>query len=195
MAAGKNAASDILERDFGFACVDCDLLAHKAIENAREKIIAAFGKIADEKKIRLLNEDGSINRRVLGALIFPEPELVAKQESIVFPETEILIEKFIEENREKDIAINATVLYKIKAINLCKTVIYVDSPLALRAIRAKKRDGMSFLQILSRFRAQKTLFLEYQRTGADIHRVWNFGTRKKLSEKIGLVLKECRQGI
>ena len=195
MAAGKNAAADVLARDFGFACVDCDVLVHTAIENAKEKIFAAFENLAAEKGIFLKNNDGSVNRRELGKLIFSDSKLVAMQENIVYPETELLIEKFLEENRGKDIAINATVLYKIKAIQFCSAVIFVDCPKIIRLFRAKKRDGMKYSQICARFKAQKTLFLEYRQTCADIHRVWNFGTRKRLSEKIGAIVKKCRQGI
>ena len=191
MAAGKNAASDILCSDYGFVATDCDLLVHSAIENAREKIFDSFGEIAAEKGINIKNSDGSVNRRELGRLIFPSPALVKKQESIVFPETQKLIEKFIAENSGKDIVINATVLYKIEAIKLCDAVIFVDAPYILRLLRARKRDNLSLSQIRQRFRAQKTLFLEYKRTGADIHKVWNFGTRKKLSEKLGIVLKNA----
>jgi len=105
MAAGKNVASDILTKDFGFVSVDCDLLVHEAIENSKEKILSTFGTLAKEKGIELLSCDGKINRRAVGKIIFGNSELVAKQESIVFPETESLIEKFIEENKGKDIVI------------------------------------------------------------------------------------------
>ena len=192
MAAGKNVASDILEKDFSFKSVDCDLLVHKAIENAKDKIIASFGEIAKEKNISLLNADGTINRRAIGKIIFGDKELIKRQENIVFPETERLIEAFISENKGSDIAINATVLYKIKAINLCDSVLYIDCFSLVRLYRAYKRDGIPLGQILARFKAQKTLFLEYKRSSADINRVWNYGSRKNLSKKIGLVLKRCR---
>ena len=195
MAAGKNVASDILTKDFAFASVDCDLLVHQAIENSKDKILSTFGSLAKEKGIELLNVDGKINRRAIGKIIFGKSELVAKQESIVFPETERLIEEFIESNKGKDIVINATVLYKIKAINFCSSVIYIDCFAPLRLYRAYKRDKMCVAQILKRFHSQKTLFLEYRKIAADINRVWNFGSRKRLRRKLELVVKSVRQRI
>ena len=195
MAAGKNVASSILERDFSFKSVDCDVLVHQAIENSKEKIVETFGSLAKEKGVSLLKNDGSINRRAIGAIIFSDKELIKKQEAIVFPETERLIEKFIAENSDKDIVINATVLYKIKAISLCDSVLYVDCFLPIRLYRAHKRDKMEIKQILKRFRAQKTLFLEYKKISADINKVWNFGSQKMLAKQIALVLNRCRQRI
>jgi len=52
---------------------------------------------------------------------------------------------------------------------------------------------MSAGQILKRFHSQKTLFLEYRKIAADINRVWNFGSRKRLRKKLERLVKRVRQ--
>jgi len=194
MAAGKNAASDILVSK-GFASVDADVVAHTAVENSKEKILSTFGSIAKEKNISLLNKDGTVNRRALGSLIFTDSSLVKKQEEIVFPEINSLLNKFIEENKGHDIVINATVLYKVPLIKKIDYVLFIDTPYLQRLIRAKKRDNIPLKQIASRFSQQKGLFAKYKSANADTIRVWNTGTRLSLEKKIDKFLTKCRQGI
>lgn len=191
MAAGKNAASSILEKK-GFACVDADLLVHQAVENAKEEILASFASLADEKGLPLLTENGHINRRNLGALIFQSPELIKKQEDIVYPILNGLFEDFMEENKGRNLVINATVLYKVPLIKKVDSVLFIDSPMLQRLFRAKKRDGMSLKLILQRFKAQRNLFAKYKKSVADTVRVGNTGSMKKLEWKIDKFLTERR---
>lgn len=191
MAAGKNAASSILEKK-GFACVDADLLVHQAVENAKEEILASFGSLADEKDLPLLTENGHINRRNLGALIFQSPELIKKQEDIVYPILNGLFEDFMEENKGRNLVINATVLYKVPLIKKVDSVLFIDAPMLQRLFRAKKRDGMSLKLILQRFKAQRNLFAKYKKSVADTVRVGNTGSMKKLEWKIDKFLTERR---
>lgn len=188
MAAGKNLASEILSEK-GFACVDADVLTHAAVENEKDKILGEFSSLAEEKKISLLTEDGKINRRSLGSLIFADPALVKKQEDIVYPEVSRLFEDFIRENMGKSIVINATLLYKVPVMEKVDSVLFVDAPLIKRFIRAKKRDGMCAKDIIRRFKNQEKLFAKYKKSNADTVRVWNVGSRASLERKIDSFLR------
>ncbi|MBQ5907470.1 MAG: dephospho-CoA kinase [Treponema sp.] len=114
-------------------------------------------------------------------MIFPNPELLAKQESIVYP---IIIEetkKIISQNKGKNIILNATVLYKTpELLNLCEKIIFVTAPLAVRFIRARKRDKMPFRQIIQRFKSQKNLLKKYQETGIPVEILINIKKQKKI---------------
>lgn len=189
MAAGKNAAAAILEKK-GFTCTDADIIAHQALETVNDAVAARFRKLAEEKNISLTDENGKIIRRNLGRLIFGNRELVKAHEKIIFPEINRLIEEFAEKNADKNIVINAAVLYKVPFIKKCDAVLYVDSPLIQRLFRARKRDGMPLHLIMNRFRSQKNLFAKYKKSNADIRRVRNTGTLLNLEKKIDLFLKK-----
>ncbi|MBR1913180.1 MAG: dephospho-CoA kinase [Treponema sp.] len=191
MAAGKNAASEILESK-GFAAIDADIVAHAAVDNARDDIVQAFGSIAKEKKIELLTADGTINRRALGSIVFSNKTLIEKQESIVYPEINRLLEQFIQQHGNANVVINATVLYKVPLIHKMDRILYIDSPAVLRFLRAKKRDGMKAIHILARFKMQHNLFTKYKKANADTRRVWNIGSREQLEKKIDCFLAESR---
>ena len=77
MASGKNLASKILE-NAGCVSVDADVLAHQAIEKAKDKILLTFEKEATEKNMSVLNEDVSINRRELAKIVFSSKENLKK---------------------------------------------------------------------------------------------------------------------
>jgi dephospho-CoA kinase len=192
MAAGKNAAQTIFEQK-GFAAVDADELAHSAVENKEKEIIAAFSPEAAAAGIRLLNRDGTLDRRNLGKLIFRKQELIARQEALVHPEINRLLEKFIANHEKSDIVLNATVLYKVPAVRRCDAVVYIDAPWLLRFFRVRFRDKMPALQIFARFRTQTKLYTKYKKLNADIYRVWNTGNLHKLERNIDSVLHQCRQ--
>ncbi len=188
MAAGKNAVCRILE-ERGFIALDADRQVHGAIEKAAPEIIKTFSNEAKAQNITLTDENGRINRRELGRLLFTSKELLSKQESIVYPviieETKNFIQKQQELKSDADIILNATVLYKTpELLNLCKYIIYVDAPKITRIVRALKRDRMPLRQILSRFASQKNLFSEYKKTGVPIIKITNAGSEKKLKSAI-----------
>lgn len=195
MAAGKNVAASILEKK-GFVAVDADVLGHRAVKECTEQILCEFSDEAQKRGVSLLSSDGTLNRRVLGSIVFESRELLARQEQIVYPVIRRLLAEFIRENAGKDIAVNATVLYKLPDMqNIVERILYIDAPLPLRFIRAMKRDKTGIIQIYRRFSSQKNLFAKYKNTNTDIKRVWNTGTRQSLERKIEKFLSDCRQGI
>ena len=189
MASGKNLASKILE-NAGCVSVDADVLAHQAIEKAKDKILLTFEKEATEKNISVLNEDGTINRRELAKIVFSSKENLKKQESIIHPIVNEMMEDFIQNNSDKTVILNATVLYKTPIINKCDAIIFITSPWIIRFFRAKKRDKIKNIQIFKRFFAQFNIFAKYKNLDADIYKVRNFISEQKLEQKLLYVLKK-----
>lgn len=188
MAAGKNAAADLLVQK-GCAAIDADIAAHTAITACTPQIIAAFSSAAAEKHITLTKPDGTLDRRALGSLVFSDPVLLRQQEAIVYPKTAQIIRQFLDEHKDTVRIINATVLYKIpELLALCDTVLYIDAPAPVRLLRALHRDHLKPSLILARFRSQKKLFAKYRALHADIKRVWNTGSLSALEQKIDLFL-------
>ena len=183
MAAGKNLAGEILEK-MGCAVIDADITAHIALENTKQQVLATFGAEAAQRNIKLLNADGTINRKALAQIVFASQEVLEKQEAIIHPEVSRLLELFIAEHPDKTCVINATVLNKVPLAAKCNFIIYVDAPFIIRLIRAKKRDKHSIFHLLKRFSSQKELYAQYQKLNVDIYRVRNTGSSKKLQKKL-----------
>ena len=168
MASGKNYICSQFEKK-GWVSIDCDKVVHAAIVECRDQILETFSSDASRMNISLLNEDGSINRRALGAIVFSDPELLRKQENIVYPFVRDKVNAFIEENAEKDVIINATVLYKTpELLNRCEKIFFVKANLFKRFFRARRRDKMPVSKILDRFRSQKDLLKKYRNATSGI---------------------------
>ena len=189
MAAGKNAVSSLLEEK-GFLSVDADICVHDIVDKQKDKIMARFGDIAAERGICICKPDGKIDRRALGSIVFSDPELLKAQEAIIHPAVEAELNAFIDDNPEKNIVLNATVLYKTAVLERCDAVIFVTAPFLKRFFRVKARDSLPTMQILSRFYSQREIFAKYKKLKTDIYKVRNSGSKEKLKEKLDSVL--CR---
>ena len=166
MASGKNYVCSIFEQ-FGWHSIDADLLVHEAIKKAAPQIIETFQPFESQFNVKITNTDGSINRRALGVILFARPDLLAKQEAIVYPIITSMIQAFIA-THDKSI-IMATVLYKTPdLLQLCQAIIYVRAPLLTRLKRARRRDLLPLKQIIKRFLSQRHLLKKYQNTNLPI---------------------------
>lgn len=162
MAAGKNYICSQLEKE-GFVSLDLDKTAHTAILLCTSEIISAFSGEAEKRGLSLFNEDGTLNRRALGRIVFSDKKFLARQESIVYPKIIELTEQFIEENSGKSVILNATVLFKTpELLSKCEKIFFVKANFFKRLVRAKKRDRLPLKQILARFKNQKKLLAEYK---------------------------------
>lgn len=168
MAAGKNYICNKLI-DYNFVSIDADQVVHEAIIQATPEIISTFKSYADARGLVLENSDGTLNRRVLGEIVFADEQLLAKQEAIVYPIITKMIDDFIASHPDKKIIINATVLYKTPVLmEKCQLIIYVTAPFFTRIKRSKARDGLTCKQIINRFKSQKGLLQKYKQTGKEI---------------------------
>lgn len=192
MAAGKNYVSNLLEKK-GFLAIDADKCVHQAIEEAKDQILEAFLPIAKEKNIQIQNPDGTINRKNLGSILFSDEKLLQKQESIVHPKVNEIFNRFIDENPEKNIVLNATVLYKTPVINRCDAIIFVKAPIITRFFRTKRRDNLPSREIFKRFASQFKIFAKYKFLKSDIYSIWNIGKSNKLEKKLDKILKSIKK--
>ena len=187
MCAGKNLAQDFFEAH-GFSVLDTDLTAHEALELVKTSVLAEFSLEADKRGISLLNADGTINRRALGAIVFSNPELLARHERIIYPEIDRLINSFIDTHPDTSIVINAPMLHKSTVLERCTFVLFVTAPVVVRFFRALRRDAMPFTHILQRFFVQKRLYTQYITKNADIERVDNRGSIRAFERKLANLL-------
>ncbi|MBO5482828.1 MAG: dephospho-CoA kinase [Spirochaetaceae bacterium] len=192
MAAGKNYVSNLLEKK-GFLAIDADKCVHQAIEEAKDQILEAFLPIAKEKNIQIQNPEGTINRKNLGSILFSDEKLLQKQESIVHPKVNEIFNRFIDENPEKNIVLNATVLYKTPVINRCDAIIFVKAPIITRFFRTKRRDNLPSREIFKRFASQFKIFAKYKFLKSDIYSIWNIGKSNKLEKKLDKILKSIKK--
>jgi len=94
IASGKSTAAARLE-ELGAAVVNADKLGHEAYAVGT----ACFNKVVEHFGSDIVAEDGSINRRALGQIVFGDPAKMRELEAIVWPEIEKAVLSKIEELR------------------------------------------------------------------------------------------------
>ena len=178
--AGKNTVVKPLEK-MGFCHVDVDQLGHIALENQKEKLFETFGK-------GIRNQDGSVNRRALGAIVFSSTEEKKRLESIVHPEMVRMVKDIIVE--QQDVIINAAILFEMGLDKLCDIVFWVDAPAIVRFFRGLKREKVSPWALFKRIWAQRKMNPNIFSSDADIFTISNIGSKEKTAEKIVKILEK-----
>ena len=184
LGAGKSSVARILA-DAGFRVIDVDRLGHRALMTERERIIDAFGG-------GVLDPDGQIDRRRLGALVFASVERRRRLDAIVHP---VMIRRVatlvgVEPAR---IAIDAALLYPMGLDVLCEVVIWVRAPVLLRLFRAVVIDRGRLATVLPAMWAQRGRTLKRPPASVDTasvssRNVYNVATRGLLRRQIEVIL-------
>ncbi|AEJ18613.1 dephospho-CoA kinase [Gracilinema caldarium] len=192
--AGKNYVAALLERR-GIPVLDVDKLGHLALEQEKDAIIGRFGTA-------ILNPEGNIDRKALGAQVFSNPQDLADLEAIVHPRANQLTEAWIlNQGDKKAVAINAALLHRSVVFPRLRCIIIVQAGLITRLIRGKQRDRLPLQELLKRFKSQKKFNAQYFQGNADTYTVKNRGVlgiftrwyRSRLERRIDAILQ--REGI
>lgn len=136
----------------GFAVVDADKLAHEALTDPQciNDLCSAFSD-------KILNPDGSVNRRKTASIAFSTEENKNKLNSITHPIIKRLaLRKFgeLSEDGFKDIIFDAPTLFESGCDSLCDAIISVIAPRDTRISRIIARDGITEQQAQLRINAQ-----------------------------------------
>lgn len=81
VGCGKSAVLDILEKEYGACVIQADLVAHELMEPGQASYLAIVEHFGQE----ILAEDGRIDRRALGAIVFADEEKLALLNSLTHP--------------------------------------------------------------------------------------------------------------
>jgi len=183
--AGKNHVAALFEAR-GIPVLDVDKLGHKAIELEKEKIIALFG---------LDNLNSGCFRRLLGQIVYKNPEKLAALEAIVHPIANRLTDEWVAAQNGHCV-VNAALLHRSSMFNKLDKIVLVKAPLLTRLFRARKRDKLPWREIFKRFKSQKDFNKQYLPINAgafsaEIHIVENPGIRGalKLERRIDKILE------
>ncbi len=172
--SGKNEAGRFIEEE-GFRIIDVDKLGHKALELKATTLAETFGT-------GILDSDGRVNRKALGAIVFSDPEALKRHEAIIHPAMLRLLD---EELRLGDRScINAALLYRFPQLGVCSLVLEITSPLYLRIKRGRKRDGLGPLAVLKRIASQRALWKQRPKAEPPVVFISNAGNIPMLRAEV-----------
>lgn len=154
IASGKSEVCRILER-MGFLHIDADDVAHTILENTAviSRIAEVFGTDV------LYTNDGDqslhVDRKKLGKIVFTDSKKMDMLENITHPQIVKQITGMINENKEKDIVIEAIEMIKSGIIDYCDKlwVVHVEPEQQLE--RLVKNRHLTYDEALTRLKSQE----------------------------------------
>ena len=135
IGSGKSVVTSLLRDKFDAAVIDTDKIGHEVMEigkSAYKKVVEIFGN-------KVIAEDGSIDRKKLGSLVFDNRELLCKLNDIIHPAVEAEVDKRIAEFTQKKykyIALETALLIKVRYNRKCDKVwfVYADKDIRLKRL-------------------------------------------------------------
>ncbi len=154
IGSGKSTVAQMLEEK-GAALLSADAVGHEVYlpgQPAWQEIVDAFGH-------QVVAADGTIDRKVLGAIVFSDPEELLRLNAITHPRMkEIMRAKLAAEAaRGTEVAVlEAALLFDAGWDDLTDEVWVTVAPPEVAAARTAERSGISVAEALSRINSQMT---------------------------------------
>ena len=148
--AGKTTALEVLG-ELGFTVVDCDALYDELLrwdESLKQELRGAFGDS--------FFQDGKLNKKALGKLVFADQKAMARLNGIVFSAVGTAVEEIIEKSTARGVVIDAINLVESGLARRCDFTVALTAPAEVRLRRIMARDGIDEAYAKSRMAAQKS---------------------------------------
>jgi len=188
IASGKSTVSNIL-KFMGFNVIDADVISREVVEIGKPayfEIIEHFGR-------DIIDEDGNINRKKLGSIIFNDDNEREKLNLIVHPYIFAAIKDYIEKDSESkiifvDIPLLIEVLDDLQfhGIHFDEIwLVYADEEIQLK--RLMERDSIGKEEAIKRIEAQMPMCLKKKYATRIID---NSGEKNELEGKVKKLVEE-----
>lgn len=152
IGSGKSTVSKYLAQK-NYPIIDADKIAREIVQpNSMTlyKLTVCFGS-------KILNKDGSLNRKALANIAFSNVEQKTKLDNIMLEEIIRIIHQRIElynKNDEKIVFIDAPLLFEAGLDKISDVTWVVDVDDEIRIERVAKRDGITRQEVLARLEKQ-----------------------------------------
>ena len=152
IATGKSTVARHFD-NFGAAVLDADVIAHRLIEpNAAgyAPVVAAFGR-------GIVRDDGSIDRKALGRIVFADADARKRLEAILHPLIQVEEDAFVARlasGGPRILVINAALLFEAGTWKNYDRVVVVHCEESMQIARIVDRDHLSKEDATARIRAQ-----------------------------------------
>ncbi len=165
IASGKSTVSNIIKGS-GYKIIDADIISREIVEKGKpalQEIVDSFGK-------EILNEDGSLNRKYLGSIVFSAPSKLKKLNEITHKRIVETIHKEVtyhkKVGKEKILFLDAALLIELNIQNIVDEVWLVSVDKNVQIQRLMDRNNISRKEAINRIDSQMSL--EEKKKYADV---------------------------
>jgi len=183
IGAGKGEVARRLAA-YGALVIDADQVAREVVAPGTpglDEVVAAFGP-------GVLRPDGSLDRALLGEIVFSDPALRGKLNAIVHPRVGERMREIEETAGEQDVVVHEIPLLAENGLaGAFDVVVVVDAPPAVQVERLVSIRGLTESHALARMSAQAT---REERLAVATMVVDNSGSLEDLDERVAALWAE-----
>ena len=143
---GKTTLLNLIAQKGG-VILDCDAIYHELLKTDREMLSAI------ETRFPGVVEDGVLNRKKLGGIVFADEQALLDLNGITHAAVKKEVLRRLE-HRPELVAIDAIALFEGGLAELCDVTVAVSAPVEDRVKRLMARDGISESYARARIQAQ-----------------------------------------
>lgn len=184
IASGKSTVSELLSV-FGFKVVDADKAAREAVKKGSKGLAQVREVFGDEA----IDENGEMNRRYMGDLVFNHPEKRLELNAIIHP----IVRDIMEEEKQEylkqgyNVIMDIPLLFENELENTVDEVWFVYTSESIQMDRLMQRNNLSLEDAKARVYSQ--ISIDKKSRMAD-HVIDNLGDKLELKQNLERLLEE-----
>lgn len=184
IASGKSTVSELLSV-FGFKVVDADKAAREAVKKGSKGLAQVREVFGDEA----IDENGEMNRRYMGDLVFNHPEKRLELNAIIHP----IVRDIMEEEKQEylkqgyNVIMDIPLLFENELKNTVDEVWVVYTSESIQMDRLMQRNNLSLEDAKARVYSQ--ISIDKKSRMAD-HVIDNLGDKLELKQNLERLLVE-----
>ncbi len=184
IATGKSTVSHYLKQ-LGYQVIDADQISFEALTKDTKCIQNVLTKFECQ------DQNGNIDRKKLGEIIFSDKIKQQQLEDIVHPYVIKNIKKQIKNSKQTIVFLDIPLLYEAKLEYLCDYVVVVYINEQLQKQRLKERNHLTNQEVEARIQSQMPIETKKQLAHYIIN---NEGDLNNLYDQIEVFLKKINKG-
>lgn len=183
IGSGKSTVASLLKL-YGYCVICADSIAHRVLEDNKDAVVEVFG-------IEILDEQGEIDRKKLGEIVFSNGNFRKELEAILHPKikAEILERAQREERKRIPYFVDIPLFFECGDYPIAHSLL-VFTTQELQISRLRERNGFSKEEALRRINAQMPLEDKHNLASYVID---NCGSLESLQQKLEHYLQEYLQ--
>jgi len=183
IATGKSTVSRMFAH-LGARVIDADLLSREVVMPGQP----AYARIVEEFGRQVVQEDGSLDRKALGAIVFADPARRKRLEEITHPAIGLRQQRILsvldEESFEGVVLWDAALLFESGGVAKMDRVVVVFADPDTEGRRLIERDGLSEADARTRIASQMPIA---EKAKLADHVIDNSGTREDTERQVRAV--------
>jgi dephospho-CoA kinase len=191
IASGKSTVAQMF-RHLGAHVLDADVIARQVVEKgttALQEIVDAFGP-------DVLQEDGTLDRPKLGAIVFRDEEARKRLNRIVHPRVreqfEMQTREYLQHHPDGILIHDIPLLYENGLERTVDVVVVVSVTPQTQILRLMERNGLTRVEAEQRIAAQMPLAEKVKRADYVID---NEGTLHETEQQVNRIWNRWKQGL